>query len=175
MVRIESEPSGAKVQLSNGAQGVTPLEIELPRKTTTSVHIEKDGYYPADAAFSPLQTKQGRVAFAGNALLGGVIGSAIDSSNGADLDLVPNPMKVRLKPLRPKDAPRDWGSIKAGSTRSEVRDALGEPEKISDSSGDQTWTYKDGGVVRFHDFFVSSWEQSSRPGIATDDSARSTK
>ena len=36
---------------------------------------------------------------AGNVLLGGLIGAAVDPSSGAMNDLLPNPVEVRLVPL----------------------------------------------------------------------------
>ncbi len=39
---------------------------------------------------------------AGNILFGGLIGVAVDSSTGATNDLVPNPIEVKLAPIKSK-------------------------------------------------------------------------
>jgi hypothetical protein len=45
-----------------------------------------------------VRSKAGGATF-GNLLLGGMVGAAIDSSNGSNKQLSPNPLKVRLTPV----------------------------------------------------------------------------
>lgn len=45
-----------------------------------------------------VRSKAGGATF-GNLLLGGMVGVATDSSNGANKQLSPNPLKVRLTPV----------------------------------------------------------------------------
>lgn len=161
-VRIESNPSGAQVHLSNGMTGVTPVTFELPRKDSVKVEFQKEGYEPIVRTLTPLRSKNGKLITSGNAIIGGAIGGAIDGSTGAMMDLSPNPLVVRLQPLRPANAAQDWNGIKVGMTRKEARFALGDPDSISDETGDQAWTYKGRGTVTFHNYFVVSWNLSSQ-------------
>ncbi len=43
-LKVEPEPSGARVTLSSGASGVTPATFKLSRKKGVSVEIAKEGY-----------------------------------------------------------------------------------------------------------------------------------
>jgi hypothetical protein len=156
-VRIESNPAGATIHLSTGVKGVTPATFELPRKDPVVVDFQKDGYEPMSVTLVPMRSKSGSIAGAGNALIGGAIGGAIDGGTGATLDLRPNPLIVTLRPIRDPSAAANWGGIGIGLARRDVRDLLGEPATISDNTGDQVWTYSDGGTVRFQKFFVTAW------------------
>ncbi len=92
---VESDPAGATVTFSNGATCVTPCKIELPRRYDFRTDLKLDGYRPV---YVLVRSKAGGATF-GNLLLGGMVGVAIDSSNGANKQLSPNPLKVRLTPV----------------------------------------------------------------------------
>ena len=100
-VRIESDPPGATVILSNGMTGVTPVTLDLPRKTHYQVEFRKEGYKTQYYTIGPMLSKAGHRATAGNALIGGAIGGFIDGSTGAAYDLFPNPLVVKLPPVAP--------------------------------------------------------------------------
>lgn len=93
---IESEPSGADVRLSNGMTGKTPTSFKLPRKDALTVKIEKAGYEPLEVNVTPQVSGAGGAGMAGNVLVGGLIGVAVDAGSGAMNDLKPNPVKVTL-------------------------------------------------------------------------------
>ena len=93
---IESDPSGADVKLSNGMSGKTPTSFKLPRKHALVVKIEKDGYEPLEVNVTPQVSGAGGAGMAGNVLVGGLIGVAVDAGSGAMNDLKPNPVKVTL-------------------------------------------------------------------------------
>lgn len=166
-VRIESVPAGAAVRTSNGLSGRTPVTFALPRKHPVHVELELAGYEKAKAVLTPQTTKAGRVATTGNVLIGGLIGAGIDAGTGARLDLFPNPLVVHLKALRAKDAPVEWARMRERLARSEVRDRLGEPAAISDATGNQVWTYADGGKVYFSGFFSVRWEAPPPPAVVS--------
>jgi hypothetical protein len=46
-------------------------------------------------------TSTGAAGFAGNLLLGGVVGGVVDAASGAALDHKPNPVILTLKPIAP--------------------------------------------------------------------------
>ena len=47
----------------------------------------------------------GAAGFAGNLLLGGVVGGVVDAASGAALDHKPNPVILTLKPIAPPPPP----------------------------------------------------------------------
>lgn len=96
---VESDPSGATVTLSNGMTGSTPTSFSLPRKHSVIILLELEGYENSEVRVTPRVSGAGSAGMAGNVLLGGLIGAAIDGGSGAMKDLVPNPVFVRLKKL----------------------------------------------------------------------------
>ena len=96
---IESDPPGALASLALRSGTVvctTPCTLELPRKHGFSVKFEMEGYNTAEATVVPKQAAGGSAGMAGNVLLGGLIGVAVDASSGAMKDLMPNPLVVKL-------------------------------------------------------------------------------
>ena len=92
---VESDPPGAAVDVS-GATGSTPATFKLRRKGNYVVTISKDGYEPVTVNVTHKIVAAGSAGMAGNILLGGIIGAAVDAGSGAMFDLVPNPIKVKL-------------------------------------------------------------------------------
>lgn len=95
-VTFESEPAGASVKTSSGHVCQTPCIIEIPRKTEFVTTFSKEGY---DEAYVPVKTRlagAGAAGFAGNILVGGVIGMGVDAATGSTLEHYPNPVKVDL-------------------------------------------------------------------------------
>jgi hypothetical protein len=92
---VESDPVGATVKFSNGATCVTPCKLELPRRYDFRTDLSLDGYRPV---YVLVRSKTGGATF-GNLLAGGIVGAVVDSSNGANKQLSPNPLKVRLTPV----------------------------------------------------------------------------
>lgn len=95
---IESEPPNADVYLSNGMQGKTPATFKLPRKNDILVRVKKDGYKEVEVQVLSQISGAGGAGMAGNVILGGLIGGAIDLSTGAMNDLRPNPVIIKLEP-----------------------------------------------------------------------------
>ncbi|WP_020396648.1 PEGA domain-containing protein [Thiolinea disciformis] len=93
---VESDPAGADVKLSNGMTGKTPSSFKVKRKEKLTVTISKSGYETATVNVNTQVASRGGAAMAGNLIFGGVIGAAVDASNGAMNELVPNPVKVTL-------------------------------------------------------------------------------
>ncbi len=79
--------------------GKTPATFTLPRKDNVVVKVEKAGYEPVEVTVTPQVSGAGGAGMAGNVLLGGLIGAAVDAGSGAMNDLLPNPVDVRLVPL----------------------------------------------------------------------------
>lgn len=92
---FDSNPQGARVTTTSGAECVTPCKLELKRKNDMHADFAMDGYEPT---YVLVQSRLGG-AMAGNLLLGGLIGGAVDASNGASNNLYPEPLAVRLAKL----------------------------------------------------------------------------
>lgn len=103
---VETVPSGAYVRLSTGQECTsTPCTFaRIPRESEFTVEIRKDGYRTVTANVSHETSGQGGAGMAGNVILGGVIGMAVDANNGATQDLVPNPLVVHLEAVAPEVA-----------------------------------------------------------------------
>ena len=89
---MASKPEGAKVTLSNGQSCVAPCKISLKRRNDLTATLELDGYKTEKVY---IQSRTGGAGL-GNVLLGGVIGGAVDASNGSMNSLYPRPLNVRL-------------------------------------------------------------------------------
>lgn len=84
-ISINTTPVGAKVTLSNGQTCVTPCNIEVERKNSLNLNIEKENCQIHTTSLIPT--------------LGGagvVLGGLIDYGTGAVYDLQPNPLHVNL-------------------------------------------------------------------------------
>lgn len=96
---IDTTPVGVSATLSNGFYCTTPCSFTLPRKEGFVVTLKKEGYETVTANISPKRAGSGSAGMAGNIILGGLIGVAVDSSTGAMNDLFPNPLVVTLIPI----------------------------------------------------------------------------
>jgi hypothetical protein len=96
---VLSEPSGANVALSSGEKGVTPTKFVKSRGDNFTVTVSKAGYVPQTVNVESKVSATGGTAMAGNVIVGGPIGVAVDSISGAYNSLYPNPVSVRLMPL----------------------------------------------------------------------------
>jgi hypothetical protein len=109
-LQILSEPPGAEARTSMGYVCTTPCTFSVGRKDEFVVTISKPGYETVEVAVTTKVNPGGTAAFAGNVLIGGVVGMAADASTGAGLDHFPNPVEVELVPVKParpsKPAPR---------------------------------------------------------------------
>lgn len=100
---INSDPTGARVTLSNGMTGSTPCSFLVPLSEKTLVTIEKDGYQSTEVAVAKKVSKN---MVAGNAVAAVLIVPivAVGGSGGGGVigpvsKLEPNPVSVKLLPL----------------------------------------------------------------------------
>ena len=108
---INSDPTGARVTLSNGMVGATPCSFVVPLKEKTVVTIEKDGYEQAQVTVAKKVQKQMVAARAGMFVGGLAISAATFGMAGNEVmaggigtvsKLAPNPVSVKLLPLPQK-------------------------------------------------------------------------
>jgi hypothetical protein len=97
--KIESSPTEAKVELSNGETCVTPCMLKLKRRPGFSATFTKDGFETKTVKVDSEIHGGGVAAGAGNIIAGGIIGGIVDGSNGSLDSLTPNPLTVTLSPV----------------------------------------------------------------------------
>ena len=105
-VQINSEPAGADIRTSMGQTCVSPCTLQFNRKDEFTVTASKSGYHTAQMPVGTRVAAGGAAGFAGNVLVGGVVGMAVDAASGATLEHYPNPVMLTLVPLRKGEAPR---------------------------------------------------------------------
>ena len=91
-VSISSDPPGADVNVDGAFVGQTPLSVEMERKRDHLVTIERSGY---ESRTVPVVKSVGGAVW-GNVLAGGLIGWGVDATSGAQYDLSPATISVRL-------------------------------------------------------------------------------
>ena len=96
---INTDPLGADVDISDGHRCRSPCSVELKRKHDYHVIVQKDGYERVDADVRSQIVEAGAAGLAGNVLIGGLIGVAVDAASGATKGLEPNPLDLRLVPV----------------------------------------------------------------------------
>lgn len=125
---VESTPSGADVSLSSGQAGRTPASFKLPRADALVVTISKAGYETVTVNVTPHISGAGGAGMAGNVLLGGLVGAAVDAGTGAMKDLKPNPVQVTLVKLEASP-----GTVQAAPADKSLSDKLRELKVALDS------------------------------------------
>jgi uncharacterized protein YceK len=93
-VPIASEPAGASVIIDGQPAGTTPTKADLDRKHSHLISLELAGYEVENV---PVINSVGG-AVAGNILVGGLIGWGVDATTGAQYNLHPETVSVRLRP-----------------------------------------------------------------------------
>jgi hypothetical protein len=115
-ISISSEPSGAEARSSLGhACTATPCTWEISRKSEFVVSFSKEGYADMQVPVSTRIAGAGAAGFAGNILIGGVVGMGVDAATGSTLEHYPNPVLASLVPLKKA------GSLGRGQHKAAVR------------------------------------------------------
>src|SRR5438552_663549 len=130
---VLSEPSGANVVLSSGEKGVTPTKFVKSRRDNFTVTVSKVGYVPQTVNVESKVSATGGTAMAA----GGPIGAGVDAVSGAYNSLYPNPISVRLAPLRKSAAAaairRRGGASSTTKSRLQVKPSS-SPSTLTPSS-----------------------------------------
>ena len=93
-IGISSEPTGVLVTVDSQPRGNTPVFVELTRKDTHIIRVEKDGYRPHETCL----TRHASGWVWGNIVFGGVIGLVVDACTGGLYKLDPNQVTANLAP-----------------------------------------------------------------------------
>lgn len=102
-MQFSSVPSEANVRTSMGFQCLTPCTLQVGRKDEFTVVFSKAGYETKEVQVRTQVAGGGAAGFAGNVLLGGVVGMGVDVASGAALEHCPNPVSVTLKRVGSRD------------------------------------------------------------------------
>ena len=94
-IPIASDPSGADIVLDGKVMGQTPKTLALKRKGTYVVTIQKPGFEQQSV---PIVRNIGGAVW-GNAIAGGLIGWGVDAASGAQYNLSPESVSVKLLPV----------------------------------------------------------------------------
>lgn len=93
-IGISSSPTGANVSVDNQPRGMTPLFVDLKRKDTHLVRMEKSGFDVFETAI----TRHTSGWVWGNIIFGGLIGLAVDAISGGIHRLEPEQIHATLSP-----------------------------------------------------------------------------
>jgi len=92
-VSFTSEPAGATVQTSTGLRcAATPCTFDISRKSEFVASFTLAGYEDQEIKVVTELAGNGAAGFAGNVLIGGVVGMGTDAATGATQDHKPNPV-----------------------------------------------------------------------------------
>ena len=106
-ISISTTPSGATAEIAGleiPTACVTPCVVVAKRNADITVTINKAGYEPQVIPLTKEIPGTGAVGFAGNVLVGGLVGMGVDAATGAAMDHKPNPVTVTLQPVAPPRA-----------------------------------------------------------------------
>jgi len=95
-VQFHSNPPEAQARTSMGFVCITPCTLQVSRKDEFTVIFTKAGYHTVEIPVKTQVAGAGVAGFAGNIVLGGVVGMAADAATGAALEHFPNPVSVTL-------------------------------------------------------------------------------
>jgi hypothetical protein len=95
---FDSDPPSAMRTSTGLSCPTTPCTIEVSRKSEFLATFSKDGYRSADVLVQTRVAGSGAAGFAGNVLVGGVIGMAVDAGSGSTLEHFPSPVTASLVP-----------------------------------------------------------------------------
>ncbi|MGO9061439.1 MAG: PEGA domain-containing protein [Candidatus Binataceae bacterium] len=99
-VRLDSDPGGAEVVIDDARHVTTPAVVRLSRKTDHKLKFHKPGYQ--DDTETLTSSVSGWVF--GNLVSGGLVGAAIDVSDGAARKLSSDQVNASLKPIASRSA-----------------------------------------------------------------------
>jgi hypothetical protein len=105
-VQIVSDPANVEARTSMGHACTTPCTLQFNRKDEFVVTASKPGYHSVEMPVTTRIAGSGAAGFAGNVLIGGVVGMAVDVASGATLEHYPNPVVLKMVPLRKGETPR---------------------------------------------------------------------
>lgn len=98
-ITFDSQPPAAMRTSTGLTCPTTPCTLEVNRKSEFVATFSKEGYESQDVMVQTRVAGSGVAGFAGNVLIGGVIGMGVDAATGSTLEHYPNPVTVSLAPM----------------------------------------------------------------------------
>jgi hypothetical protein len=96
---FDSEPPAAMRTSTGLTCPTTPCTLQVDRKAEFIATFSKDGYESQNIMVQTRVAGSGAAGFAGNVLVGGLVGMGVDAPTGATLEHYPNPVTASLAPL----------------------------------------------------------------------------
>ena len=100
-IAVSSTQSGVVATVAGNGdpiECVTPCAVTVRRNSEITITMQKPGYETEVVTLTKEIAATGAAGFAGNLLLGGVPGMAVDAASGAALEHKPNPVIVTMRP-----------------------------------------------------------------------------
>jgi hypothetical protein len=120
-ITFDSEPPAAMRTSTGLTCPTTPCTLQVDRKSEFVATFSKDGYESQDIMVQTRVAGSGAAGFAGNVLIGGLVGMGVDAATGATLEHFPNPVNASLAPLAVSSKYRNR---KPASRRGPVKEAV---------------------------------------------------
>ena len=119
-ISLASTPAGAVATVSGSENHTctTPCAVQVNRNSDLQVSFEMPGYESEVVVLTKELATAGAAGFAGNVLLGGLIGMGVDAISNAPMDHKPNPVIVTLRAIARPAAPAGKSRPKRGSPTS---------------------------------------------------------
>ncbi|MEZ0171045.1 translation initiation factor 2 [Microvirga sp. TS319] len=102
---FDSDPPAAMRTSTGLTCPTTPCTLEVNRKSEFVATFSKEGYKSQDVMVQTRVAGSGAAGFAGNVLIGGLIGMGVDAATGSTLEHYPNPVSANLEPLTLRGKP----------------------------------------------------------------------
>jgi len=96
-VAINSTPIGVQVTTDIGMSCTAPCTMKVPRNKDFTITASAPGYKTSTLKVGRKVSGGGAAGMAGNVVLGGIIGIAVDAGTGAAMDHTPNPAFIVLE------------------------------------------------------------------------------
>ena len=97
LVRLYTEPSGARVNMRPGGSCTTPCEMHVRRKDPIALTIEREGCDTEEFLWQTGINKTSLgVGTAANILFLPIVNDVVDYRSGANYDHKPNPLVIEL-------------------------------------------------------------------------------
>jgi outer membrane lipoprotein SlyB len=96
-ITFTSEPQEAQMKTSLGHVCTTPCTLKFDRKDEFIATFEREGYKKKEIQVTTRLAGAGVAGFAGNVIVGGVVGMVVDTASGATLEHTPNPVVATLE------------------------------------------------------------------------------
>lgn len=145
---IHTNPPGAIVTSSSGFTCKTPCSVKVKRRSDFVLTIEREGYETVTASVTSSIDGAGGAGMAGNVLLGGFVGAAVDAGTGAMHSHKPNPLVVNLARLEDvataADSEQKPATLEGAQRIAESMECKQSIELESRGSESETWVLQCG-------------------------------